>query len=147
MPEIYGGNLTEFFKNNEFDARCTFASTDQYGSKHEIWEISENTLKAINDMSEDEWDKLAGDKAWYRYAEGSNKCKPFQTVYVNGSKMKGWVEHNYTDKNYVVAYESLRNYLAEEIGASQPRNIVALAVDLAKANHTSLAGLFQKYWR
>lgn len=42
-------------------------------------------------------------------------------------------------------YESLLEYLCENIGASQPRNVCALAVDLAKYNNMTMGELFTKY--
>ena len=42
-------------------------------------------------------------------------------------------------------YKNLSEYLTEELGASQPRNVCALAVDLAKANGMSMAKLFEVF--
>ena len=47
----------------------------------------------------------------------------------------------------VVAYNTLLDYMNKVIGASQPRNVCALAVDLARANGMSMSELFKIYQR
>ena len=42
-------------------------------------------------------------------------------------------------------YENLLSYMCNEIGASTESNIIALAVDLARANGKTVAQLFQTY--
>jgi hypothetical protein len=42
-------------------------------------------------------------------------------------------------------YDNLTTYMCDELGASQPRNVCALAVDLARANGMTMAKLFETY--
>jgi hypothetical protein len=42
-------------------------------------------------------------------------------------------------------YDHLLQYLCDEIGASVEKNVMALAMDLAKMNGLTLAQLFKKY--
>ena len=41
-------------------------------------------------------------------------------------------------------YHDLLTYFCDALGASQPKNVCALAVDMAKYNGMSMAELFQK---
>jgi hypothetical protein len=42
-------------------------------------------------------------------------------------------------------YETLTEYMCDEIGASMESNVCALAVDLARANGLTMAKLFEIY--
>ena len=42
-------------------------------------------------------------------------------------------------------YESLSDYLCNCVGVSEPKNVCACAMDLAKYNDMTMAELFEKY--
>ena len=60
---------------------------------------------------------------------------------INGHEIICWER----DDHYNDEYDTLLDYMCDEIGASQPRNVCALAVDLARANGISMAELFSIY--
>ncbi len=77
---------------------------------------------------------------------------PLSEFIINDNKIIAWDsisrveteekgEEWYTERNY----GSLINYFTEELGASLPKNVCALAVDLAKINNIKMSELFQKY--
>ena len=100
------------------------------------------------DMSEEKFEELAGEDAWWRSAEGSILDAPDAKIYVNGNEMLGWTRGIWDDEDNEESeiYESsLSDYLCNVLGASQPNNVCALAVDLAKYNGITMGELFTKY--
>ena len=51
----------------------------------------------------------------------------------------------YEETNYPYKYETLTEYMCDEIGASMESNVCALAVDLARANGLTMSRLFELY--
>lgn len=142
MVEIYAGNMSQFFENSGFSGKCTYKSTDRNGVEREIWEISNEVLEAMSEMMEEEFLAIAGDDAWWRYAKGSNMGIPFESFTINGKKVRGWDAKKNMGYKSRRTYESLLDYFCNNIGASQPRNVCALAVDLAKYNGMTMGQLF-----
>ena len=142
MKEILGNNLEQFF-NTDINGKCTYK-----GREYEVWEVSNKVFNAMCDMSEEEFEKLAGKYAWWRSAKGSTLGIPDTTVYINGHEILVWGrmpwDYDEEDKDEIYA-SHLTNYLCDVIGVSQPRNVCALAVDLAKYNNMTLGELFTKY--
>lgn len=143
MKEILGNNLEQFF-NSEIDGNRTYK-----GNRYEVWEISNEVFDAMCDMSEERFIELAGEDAWWRSAEGSNLGTPDTKVYVNGHEMLGWAGEPWDDEDeddeFEIYTSSLTNYMCDVIGASQPKNVCALAVDLARYNCITMGELFTKY--
>ena len=143
MKEILGNNLEQFF-NSEIDGNRTYK-----GNRYEVWEISNEVFDAMCDMSEERFIELAGEDAWWRSAEGSNLGTPDTKVYVNGHEMLGWAGEPWDDEDeddeFEIYASSLTNYMCDVIGASQPKNVCALAVDLARYNCITMGELFTKY--
>lgn len=92
-------------------------------------------------MSDEEFEKLCPKGMW-RSSECSNMGVPTDYLTVNGETLRCW---NRKDEPYRTVYELLLEYLCENIGVSQPRNVCALAVDLAKYNNMTMGELFTKY--
>ena len=63
---------------------------------------------------------------------------------VNGETLIGWDSPIYSSK-IGHKYKSLSDYLCNCVGASQPRNVCACAMDLAKYNDMTMGELFDKY--
>ena len=145
MKEILGGNLKRFFDtvdNKYNDAEITYAN-----ERYEIWEVSDNLFTLMCNMSEEEFVELAGEDAWWRQSEGSNLGVPYEKNVVNGHKLISWSK-GYFDcesSRRSKKYESLSDYLCNCVGASQPRNVCACAMDLAKYNNMTMGELFRKY--
>ena len=101
------------------------------------------------DMDEEQFVELAGEDAWWRHSDGSNLGTPDSKVYVNGCEMFGWAGEPWDDEDeddeFEIYASNLSNYLCDVIGASQPKNVCAVSVDLAKYNKMKLSELFWKY--
>ena len=145
MKEILGNNLEQFF-DNKINGNCTYKD-----NRYEVWEISDEMFDIMCDMSEELFVELAGEDAWWRSAEGSVLGVPDVKVYVNGHEMIGWAGELWEDEDEEDEFEiyasNLSNYLCDVFGVSQPRNVCALAVDLAKYNNMTMSELFTKYER
>lgn len=141
MREILGNNLAVFFFNAEISAKRTYE-----GQIYEVWEISEADYEKICNMSEEDFaDCASNDEAWWRGSEGSNMGIPYVKYTINGKKIIAWDRPNRERSRRNRRYSTLLEYMCEEIGASQPRNVCALAVDLAKYNNMTMGELFAKY--
>ncbi len=150
--EIYAGSMSDFFKkicaNGEYFAELGYQKNDRMEGLVEIWTIDEKTLNYMSNMSEEEFLDLAGEDAWWRWSDGSILGTPSKIITVNGEKMYGWHnDWNYEDDECEPKsnFSCLSEYLCDEIGASQPKNVCALSVDLAKGNHITMVELFQIY--
>lgn len=137
--EILGNNLEKFFSSTPYEAVRTYK-----GNQYEVWEMSKNDFTSICNMTDEEFAELAGEEAWWRSAEGSNLGTPTIGFKINGKEMFGW-EYCIYGRSRKRTYESLTSYFCDRIGASQPRNVCALATDLAKYNHMSMGQLFTVY--
>ena len=149
MREILGNNLKTFF--DTVDSHYTNAECTYKGNRYEVWKLSDELFDRMCNMTEKEFAKLSGRyDAWMRSADGSNLNWHEKGEFkVNGKSMIGWKNKPWQDddKEYdnCKIYTDLSEYLCEHIGASQPRNVVACAMDLAKYNNMSMAELFQTY--
>ena len=144
MKEILGGNLKRFF--DAIDSKCSNSDITYAGDRYEVWSITDELFDKICDMSEEEFVKLAGDDAWWRQSEGSNLGTPDTIFQIKGQKMLGWTKLWVDEmEDYELNRESLTEYLCNCIGVSQPRNVCACAMDLAKYNGMSMGELFTKY--
>lgn len=142
MKEILGDNLKKFFDivdNPPSEAEITYA-----GNRYEVWEVSDELHKKMCDMSEEEFIELAGEDAWWRSSSGSVLGVPDTVFEINGSDLVVWDSPIYESKKGK-KYENLSDYLCNCVGVSQPRNVCACAMDLAKYNNMTMGELFQKY--
>jgi hypothetical protein len=134
MAEILaGGGIHKAFKDLDINAKRTYKSAHE--PYYEVWEVDKKDLRTLDEV--EEWSEQWG---WYRYARGSNLGTPADFFTVNGQFMIGWESRSGND-----TYDTLLEYFCDGIGASQPGNVIALAVDLARANGKTVAKLFQTY--
>ena len=163
MAEILAGGLAIALHELGVDARQTYKMGHE--PYYEIWDINKKNLKVLEEA--EEWGDTWG---WWRYAKGSNLGTPASFFTVNGQFMIGWdgrsrdairedwnhmldnekaAYHNsfseYEEEMKPREYENLLSYMCNEIGASTESNIIALAVDLARANGKTVAQLFKTY--
>ena len=142
MVEILGKNLKQFFDiidNPPSDADITYA-----GDRYEVWKVSDELFLKMRNMSEEKFVKIAGEDAWWRQSYGSNLGYPDAGFEVNGKNLTGWDSPIY-DSKIGNKYENLSDYLCNCIGVSQPRNVCACAMNLAKYNDMTMGELFKKY--
>ena len=134
MAEILAGNgIQNAFKELGIKAKRTYKSSHE--PYYEVWELDKKDLKILEDTYE--WPDKYG---WYRHAKGSNMGTAAEFLTVNGQFMIGWASRSGND-----TYDTLLEYFCDGIGASQPGNVIALAVDLARVNGKTVAKLFQTY--
>ena len=173
MKTIIGENLRGIFKKLGLDARLTYSGKIEVWSNFEVWEITDEVLEKLSDISDKEWDALCQDisvNSWWRYSEGSNMGKVNSIFTINGQRIVAWrnkykvadvfaeyfeldeeEKKEYTDaEDYVNTwlargYKGLMEYFAEELGASNSKNVCALATDLAEHNGMSVGELFAIY--
>lgn len=150
MVEILGNNLKKFF--DTIDSNYSEADITYAGNRYEVWEVSDELFKKMCDMSEEEFVDIASEDAWWRQADGSVLGYPDDEILINGKKIKCWSKEEalygscYVHGHYdLKEYGSLSSYLSCEIGVSQPKNVCACAMDLAKYNDMSMGELFNKY--
>lgn len=150
MKEILGNHLMNFFvemkmqnANYNKDLMRTYK-----GDRYEVYSVSDELFDVMCDMTEERFEELAGEYAWWRSAEGSNLGTPDTKVYINGHELLGWAGEPWDDEDeddeFEIYASSLSDYLCDVIGASQPKNVCALAVDLARYNNMTMGELFTK---
>lgn len=157
MKEILACNLKPLFNTLNLNGKCTYK-----GKIYEVWEISEKTFNILCDMNEDEFMSVCPEGMW-RYSIGSVLDEPDVEYKVNGKVLIGWNKYREEDiclycpctgcprtedikKDCIVTeYSCLTEYLCDCIGASLPRNVCALAKDLALYNKMTMGQLFVKY--
>lgn len=137
MKEILAVNLQSLFDNTSLVGVKTYS-----GDIYEVWQVSDDTYESMCDITDEEFEKLCPESMW-RSATGSIFGYPTDHLIVNNKKLRCWdrKEKPYRHQKY----QSLLEYLCENVGASQPRNVCACAVDLAKCNNMTMGELFAKY--
>lgn len=138
------GDITKEFERLGINPKCSWSGTgwspddDMY--VYELTEAEFQTL--INDPKPDEeW--MKENCAW-RHSKGSNMTDPIKRRTINGKYIKAWSDPE-RDIYGVCPFDHLLRYFCDHVGISQPRNVTALAVDLAKINGLTMAQLFAKY--
>lgn len=141
LKEILAENLQPLFDNTSLTGKKTYS-----GELYEVWEVSDDDYAIMCNISEERFTELCPEGMW-RSSTGSIMGYPTECFTVNKRKLKCWDkrEELYGKKHRITKYKSLLEYLCENIGASQPRNVCALAVDLAKYNNMTMGELFTKY--
>lgn len=163
MTEILGNNLEQFFNNIDIEdlPECMICGRSYKGERYEVWSVNDELFEKMCNMSEEEFVELAGDDAWWRQSTGSVLGSPNSTAFVNGHEIFAWIDEEKHNrwcngcgcddeeeckecKIEERTFNSLSEYLCDEIGASQPKNVCALSVDLARYNKMTLGELFSK---
>jgi len=151
MKEILAGSLDSFIERSGINAMKKYAKDGRY----QIWELEESEVDKLCQTNDDDYKN----NEWWRSADGSNMGAINRRFKINNHYIKAWdgssrIEMEEENKHLPICdrfsapreYSGLSEYLCEEVGASQPRNVCALCVDLAKQNNISLAELFRKFY-
>ena len=161
MKEILGGSLMRFMINMSDRKEYERHQRTYNGEQYEVWEVSDDLFDDMCGMSEEEFVELAGEDAWWRSVEGSILGSPNSTAFINGHEIFVWIDEEKHDgwcedcgcdieeecnecKIEERTFKSLSEYLCDEMGCSQPKNVCALSVDLARYNKMTLGELFSK---
>lgn len=142
MVEIYAGHMKRFFKKSGIKAKCTYANDAGY--RKEVWEVQDDDFKKMCEMSDEEFTALAGNDAWWRSASGCNLGDPNAKYVINGHNVVAWDVRGEVGLASRNIYLSFLDYACNHIGASQPRNVCAIAVSMAKHNNMTMGELFTK---
>ena len=168
VVEILGDKMNKVFKECGIHYQKTYSKKcnpkKKYDQHYEVYEISQNDMKRLDEVFE------MPDGSWWRWCKGSNLGTPFDFFDINGKELIAWdgykredlrddwndktqedkVAYHYSFREYEEItyphkYETLTEYMCNEIGASTEKNVCALAVDLARANGFKMSELFQIY--
>lgn len=168
VVEILGDKMHKVFKENGIHYKKTYGKRcnpkKDYDPHYEVYEISKNDMKKLDEVFE------LPDGSWWRWCKGSNMGTPFDFFYLNGKELIAWdgskreklrdlwdeasddekAVYHYSFREYAEItmphkYDTLTEYMCEELGASTEKNVCALAVDLARANGMTMAKLFETY--
>ena len=125
---LASGGIKNAFKELGIEATRTYKGTDK--PYYQIWELEKSDMHKMDEMTEwpredlrDDWkDEPDSEKASFHYS-----YKEYEEF---------WKPHK---------YDCLTDYLSEELGCSQPGNVCALVMDLARYNGMSMSELFSKF--
>jgi hypothetical protein len=136
----------------------------------EVWEFKDEEFEKFKSWatkySDEEWHKEFS-SSWYRYASGSVLGIPSTEFTINGKSIKVWpgpdrdegYPDEYDDEDaeeyesydawedmwHPREYSDIFEYLSEEMGVSQPKNVCALLADIATYNDMTLAEVLSNY--
>lgn len=153
MIEILGGDLDLAIKELNVKAVKTATVTKKI-KKYQVWELDENNFEILCDVDENEWKDNWG---WWRSANGA-VISPIEKCTINGIEVFGYHNEALAELNEELQkeeaeedwsypyqiYTDLFEHFSEARGASQPRNVTALAIEMAKANNMKLSELMIK---
>ncbi len=168
VVEILGDKMHKVFKEHGIKYTRTYSKKcnpkKDYDPHYEVYEISQGDMKRLEEVFELPYG------SWWRWCKGSNLGTPFDFFTINGKELIAWggprrddlidwwdrepdeekEAYHYSFREYEEGimphkFETLTEYMCEEIGASTEKNVCALAVDLARANGLTMAQLFQIY--
>lgn len=149
MREILGKVSPKAFEVLDVKAKLTFES-----ASYEVWEMSESEYQGLCAVPDKTWNDNWG---WWRGANGSVMDNPTDTYTINGVEIIAFdgsrrvdnIEENKTleeDEQWIIdpkdGFSSLMSYFHHELELSQPRNVTAICIDIAKLNDIKLSELF-----
>ena len=157
---LASGGIKNAFKELGIEATRTYKGTDK--PYYQIWELEKSDMHKMDEMTE--WPEHYG---WWRYAKGSNMGTAYSIFTINGNELIAWdgpsredlrddwkdepdsekASFHYSYKEFWKPhkYDCLTDSLSEELGCSQPGNVCALVMDLARYNGMSMSELFSKF--
>lgn len=168
VVEILGDKMHKVFKEHGISYTKTYSKRcnpkKSYDHHYEVYEISQSDMKKLEEVFD------MPDWSWWRWCKGSNMGTPFDFFTINGKELIAWggykredlildwgaespeekEKYHYSFSKYEESvmphkYDTLTEYMCEELGASTEKNVCALAVDLARANGLTMAKLFELY--
>lgn len=157
MKEIltWGNPYVEFEKIG-IKPKCTWIGLGRSPNEMRIYEVDDDDFKVLleDPETDDNWQKC-----YWRSAEGSNMGSVNSRFKIAKHYIKAWdgqgriealeeVNYNTNHDEYFYQnreYFDLLEYFSEEVGASQPGNVCALAMDLAQQNNMKMSELFSKF--
>ena len=133
MELLAGNGISRAFKELGINAKRTYKSSHE--PYYEVWDVDKRDIKTLEEVYEwpEEW-------GYWRSAKGSNMGTPVEFFTVNGQFMIGWETCDGND-----TYDSLLDYFHQGLSVGMTSNIIALSVDLGRANGKTVSQLFKTY--
>lgn len=143
--EILAGNMDGYFKRSGIVAVKTWEGEFGEELNYQVWDITRSEFEKL--LKTD--DETYKSDEWWRSSNGSNMGLATEEYIINGKNIKAWdgaLRKEYDNSEvWSREYENLLDYFEGEHGCTEPRNIVALAVDLAAQNGITMAKLLALY--
>jgi len=161
LVEIMASGIEVALKELGIVGKMTYITKSEeikylFGDSLEVWELSDEEFKKLCTVSDEDWKDEWG--CW-RQANGSNLGSVNHRYNINGHYIYAWDGVGREDLEIenrglpvcdryppdLRKYESVTEYILNEIGTSTERNTCAIATDLAAQNMMKLSELFKKY--
>ena len=119
------GNIEKVLKDNNIYFKKTYS-----GEKYKVIEVDKKDAKQLsNSIMEGAWCKFSN-------GAGGSACDIFT---VNGQMLIGW-SNGYND-----SYDTLSDYMKDELGVTDDNDVCDYAAGLARANGMTMSKLFRFY--
>ena len=119
------GNIEKVLKDNNINFKKTYS-----GDKYKVIEVDKKDAKYLsNSILEGAWCKFSN-------GAGGSACDIFT---VNGQMLIGW-SNGHND-----SYDTLSDYMKDELGVTDDNDVCDYAAGLAKANGMTMSKLFRFY--
>jgi hypothetical protein len=142
MKEILvQGDISDDLLRLGIEAELTYGDKFSYKG-YKVYEVSDEAFIVLSEDAKLSLGKAAWNRGGWRWTSGSNMEEPTEYVVVNDNHLKGWINEEHY-KPYT--YSKLTTYLEEVVGCTAFKNVCAVATDLAKYNHMTMANLFRIY--
>lgn len=119
------GNIEKVLKDNDIHFKKTYS-----GDKYKVIEVDKKDAKELSNS--------ILDGAWCKFSNGAGGS-PCDIFTVNGQMLIGW-SNGHND-----SYDTLSDYMSDELGVADFDGVCDYAAGLAKANGMSLSRLFRFY--
>ena len=169
MREIIGENLEAILQHYNIANALTYSGKIGYWQNFEVRQFVDYNYEKLVALTDEEWRAVAPDNAWWRCSDGSILGSPSYEFIIHGIPLVAWRDENrlmdlekdweemsdqerseykdvddYCHSWLRTEYNDILEYFCDELGASTPKNVCALAIDLAKYNNMTVAELFRK---
>ena len=168
VVEILGSNMDPVFKSLGVNYKKTYCRNASFRNQDDYCEVYEIAQSDMNSLGKEFYNGETG--AWYHWCKGSNMGTAYEFFEINGRELIGWAgshreylrdcwddfdsetkaKYHYSFKEYENSakprkYDTLLDYIHDELCIFINRQVCALAVDLARANGMTMAKLFETY--
>lgn len=128
-----GKKFDKIVEGLNIDAKCIYhiPKGDTY-PHYEIWTIDKSNLEEVESA-------CALNKILFCYSKGTNRGTAFEPLTIKGQFMIGWTAVNGED-----TFDNLMDYLKDGLEISNPHEICACAITMAKNNGMTFIDIWKK---
>ncbi|MDT8901851.1 hypothetical protein [Anaeroselena agilis] len=138
---VFGEGIEQHFERIGIKPKITWSGHGWRPDDNlSVCQMSDEEFELLCADPEENWDN--SESGW-RYSESSNMVEPIGRFTINGRYLKAWVVEE--ADTYGRKWDFVLRYFCDAIGASQPRNVTALAAHLAKINDMTLGQFMERY--